>query len=154
MSSQDRYDSLFQYYSGLIGYDWVLAKAQAKQESNFNPDAVSRCGAKGLAQFLDSTFAEWEDGTPGVQPPIKTYSPYNPEDCISAQIHYMKWLLNLCQGDVRYALAGYNWGPGRVQKYIQAGNKFEDVCQLMPPETQNYVSQIMYFYQLYNKQTQ
>ena len=114
MNPDDRYDSLIRFYGDQVGYDWLLLKAQIKAESNFNPHAVSRAGAEGLAQFMDATWREWEDGTPGIQPEPQEYSPFDPEDCIRAQVHYMKWLLDFCGGDIEYALAAYNWGIGVV----------------------------------------
>jgi soluble lytic murein transglycosylase-like protein len=147
ITSEDRYDSLFQYYAN--GVDWLLLKAQVKAESNFDPSATSKCGAKGLAQFLDTTYAEWEDGTPGVQPPVKNYNAYDAESSIFAQAHYMKWLLDYCNGDTRFALAAYNWGCGNIHKYILFHRSFDDVVQLMPLETQEYVTKIMGFYNSY-----
>jgi len=143
----DRYDSLFQYYAGV--YDpgivlpfWGILKAQAKAESfekgDFNPDAVSIVGAKGLAQFMDTTWQEWRDGTPGIQPvpnPSK-FNPFNPEQCIRAQAAYMSWLMKQLDKDIAYALMAYNWGVGNVQKY-----RINAISSL-PQETKGYVTRI------------
>src|SRR5690606_20537269 len=43
----------------LPGYDWRLYKAQLWQESKLNPYATSPAGAKGIAQFMPATWAEW-----------------------------------------------------------------------------------------------
>jgi len=149
MNPDDRYDSLLRWYSELIGYDWLLLKAQVKAESNFNPHAVSRVGAKGLAQFMDATWREWEDGTPGIQPEVQEYSPFDPEDCIRAQVHYMKWLLDFCGGDVQYSLAAYNWGIGRIRQFLTAKTLFTAALPSMPQETQDYVQRIMGFWREY-----
>ena len=71
MNKNNRYDSLFKYYGRENGINWVNLKAQAQAESgrNLNPNAESGVGAKGLTQFMDPTFAEWWDGTPGIQAP-------------------------------------------------------------------------------------
>ena len=149
MNSDDRYDSLLRYYAGLVEYDWLLLKAQIKAESNFNPHAVSRVGARGLAQFVDATWREWEDGTPGIQPETQTYNPEDPEDCIRAQSHYMKWLLWYCGGDQQYALAAYNWGVGRIHPFLNVKTPFANAVSSMPPETQDYVKRILGFYNQY-----
>lgn len=143
MNAEDRYDSLFQFYGATYGVDWKLLKAQVKQESNFNPNAVSKVGAKGLAQFMDRTFAEWEDGTPGIQPPQHAYNPFDPEDCIKAQASYMHWLIDYFSGDVELALAAYNLGPGGVKKLAVDGKTFEDIAGSLPDETAMYVPKIM-----------
>jgi membrane-bound lytic murein transglycosylase F len=57
--STDRYDETFRKYSKRyfgIGFDWKLFKAQAMAESELNPNAKSRVGARGLMQLMPSTF--------------------------------------------------------------------------------------------------
>ncbi|MFM9369048.1 NlpC/P60 family protein [Streptomyces sp. Da 82-17] len=111
----------------------ILA-AQIKQESNFNPKAVSPAGAKGIAQFMPGT---WEgsgidgnkDGTRDV---------WDPEDAIPSAARYMCKLSKKLEGvsgdKTRLALAGYNSGEGAVKKY-----------RGIPPysETEKYVATIM-----------
>lgn len=122
--SSDRYDSLIQFYAERHGVDWRLLKAQIHAESAFNPMAMSPVGAKGLAQFMDSTWHEYGEG-----------SSFDPEQSIKAQARYMAWLIERCDGELRNALAAYNFGIGRVK----AGKPW-------PPETQKYVDKIMYEY--------
>ncbi|MEV0012717.1 bifunctional lytic transglycosylase/C40 family peptidase [Streptomyces sp. NPDC047973] len=100
----------------------VLA-AQGYQESGFNPTIegppTNYGTAKGIAQFIDSTWATWgrdEDGD-GTALGAK-----DPEDAIMAQARYMCSMVKKASreysGDpVRLALAGYNAGWGRVQQY-------------------------------------
>ena len=57
--STDRYDETFRKYSKRyfgIGFDWKLFKAQAMAESELNPNARSRVGARGLMQLMPSTY--------------------------------------------------------------------------------------------------
>lgn len=135
MTREDRYDSLFQFYAHQYRLDWLLLKAQAIAESALNPTAVSRVGARGLAQFMARTWEEWRDGVPGIAeaPPenLAYLQPENPEACINAQAAYMAWLLKHCGGDVTSALAAYNFGIGRVRR----GDPW-------PRETRDYVARI------------
>lgn len=150
MKLQDRYDSLFRYYSelkGFTGSDWLYFKAQVRAESDFDPDVVSRPGAIGLAQFMPKTWEEWNDGTPGLQKQLdalKLVHPKDPEDSILAQISYMKWLLGRV-GSWDLAFAAYNWGIGRVLKIWTEPNW----KTLLPDETRDYIFKIQQFYMEY-----
>ncbi|WP_237237310.1 transglycosylase SLT domain-containing protein [Rothia nasimurium] len=92
----------------------IIAK-QIQQESNWDPNAVSPKGAKGLTQFIPST---WEAIAPGEDP-------FDPHASIAAQGRYMKQLKDqvqhLANGDanqiVKLTLAAYNAGPGAVLSY-------------------------------------
>jgi soluble lytic murein transglycosylase-like protein len=100
----------------------ALLAAQLYAESNFNPFAVSRAGARGIAQFMPGTARAY-----GLRDPL------DPEASIDAQAHLMRDLLRRF-GSVPLALAGYNAGAGAV-----------DRCACVPPypETQAYVARIL-----------
>lgn len=150
----DRYDSLFQVYAAwdkthegkwferTIPVDWLLLKRQAQAESGLDPDAVSPVGAEGLAQFMSATFEEWmQKQFKGVPPPSKHVNPFDPEDAIWAQADVMGWLLAVWKGDVRKALASFNWGIGHVTRVVQAkGEAWESD---LPDETKAYLAKIL-----------
>ena len=94
---------------------------QAKQESNFNPYAVSNKGAAGVFQHMPATAQDL-----GIDP-------FNVDQSISGGIRYMGQLLNR-YNDPRAALAAYNWGMGNVDR--QGLNN-------LPAETQNYIKGIL-----------
>lgn len=152
MSFDDRYDSLFMIYGDRYHVPWKLLKAQVKQESNFNPDAVNpRTGATGLAQFMPRTWEEWRDGTPGIGPLIdklKLLDPRDPEDAIEAQAAYMDWLIKVA-GTGEKALAAYNWGIGNLQRCIaEHGEAWRDH---LPDETKDYIKKIQDRFAEYSK---
>lgn len=139
MDARNRYDSLFQFYGEKYGLDWQTLKAQAIGESLLDPNAVSPVGAKGLAQFMDRTWAEWRDGTPGIQDidlDIAKLSPFDPEDCIRAQAAYMAWILKQVGGELSDALMAYNWGIGNFYKWRKGRRP------IIPDETKEYVCRI------------
>ena len=107
--------------------DPLLIFAQMSQESSFRKKATSHKGASGLMQLMPATAIRW-----GVK------NIYNPKQNIEAGVKYMRWLLDLFNGDLKLALAAYNAGEGSVKKY---GNK-------IPPytETINYVKRISTHY--------
>ena len=103
--------------------DPLLLYSIMHQESSFKPRAMSYKGARGLMQLMPPTAARF--GVTNI---------WDPRQNIEGGARYMRFLLNLFEGDVHLALAGYNAGEGAVMKY---GRK-------VPPysETQEYVRRI------------
>jgi len=150
MKPEDRYDSLFIIYGDRYHVPWKFLKAQVKQESAFDPDAVNpKTGATGLAQFMPRTWEEWRDAAPGIQNIIdafKLLDPRDPEDAIKAQAAYMDWLIANTGGGEK-ALAAYNWGIGNIWKCVKEfGDNWRDH---LPEETRDYVAKIMAYYEDY-----
>lgn len=66
----DRYDETFQKYAKRYfgpGFDWRLFKAQSMAESNLNPNAKSRVGARGLMQLMPRTQREVRSKNPDLK---------------------------------------------------------------------------------------
>lgn len=122
-------DNLIEKYSQKNNLDSDFVKALIKQESGFQPNAKSHCGAMGLMQLMPGTAA-----TLGVN------DAFDPEQNIAGGTKYLSNLLNQYNGNKELALAAYNAGSGAVKKY---GG--------VPPytETQNYVKNILTNYGAY-----
>ncbi len=103
-----------------------LVKAVIKAESNWNPDSVSKKGAIGLMQLMPFTAQDM-----GVK------NPFNPEENIEGGIKYLRYLLDKFNDDLHLALAAYNAGPKKIEKF---GG--------IPPisETKNYVKRVLSLY--------
>jgi len=99
-----------------------LIHSVIKVESNYNPYAVSVKGAQGLMQLIPDTAHRF-----GVR------DTFNPVENIQGGAKYLRYLLDLYDGNYPLALAAYNAGEAAVAKY---GG--------IPPyaETQNYVTQV------------
>jgi soluble lytic murein transglycosylase-like protein len=111
------------------GVDPVLLYAIMHRESSFKRGAVSPKGARGLMQLMPGTAARF--GVSNI---------FDPRQNIEGGARYVRLLLDMFDGDVRLALAGYNAGEGAVLKY---GRR-------VPPyaETQEYVRRISERYEL------
>ncbi|MBF0104772.1 MAG: lytic transglycosylase domain-containing protein [Deltaproteobacteria bacterium] len=117
-----KYKHLVEAKAKKYGLDPNLLAGLIRQESNFNPYAVSHCGAMGLGQIMPETARY-----------LGVKDPFNAAQNLDASAKYLKEQLDNFGGDVNKALAAYNAGPGAVKKY---GG--------IPPftETQNYVRAI------------
>ena len=123
------YDILISEYSKKYQVDFALIKAMIRAESGFNPNAVSRKGAKGLMQLMPETALR-----------MNVSNVFSPKENIEGGVRYFKYLLSLFNNDLRLSLAAYNAGENLVS---QIGT--------IPPyrETVDYVRKVLNFYQSY-----
>ncbi|MCL4157976.1 UNVERIFIED_CONTAM: hypothetical protein GTU68_054934 [Idotea baltica] len=121
-----RYQKSISEASRRHGVSENLIKSVITAESCFKIRARSHKGARGLMQLMPATARRF-----GVT------NSYNSHQNIQAGAKYLRWLLNRYQGNVRFALAGYNAGEGKVDRY---GG--------IPPykETREYVRRVMGVY--------
>lgn len=114
---KSNYGSLINHWANYYGVDPNLVAAIIMQESRGNRNAVSPAGAKGLMQLM---------------PCHQVADPFDPSQNIQAGTKFLSWLIKYYNGNINKALAGYNWGPGNVNKYWPN----------LPPETQKYIQEV------------
>ncbi|MCU0838934.1 MAG: lytic transglycosylase domain-containing protein [Rhodospirillales bacterium] len=122
-----------------------LVLSIVRQESQFNIEAISPAGARGLMQLMPGTAREVAD---------KLSLPYaadtltlNPAYNVQLGQAYLGQLLNTFSGSYVFSLAGYNAGPGRVRQWVREfGDPRGDLATTIDwiekipfSETRNYV---------------
>lgn len=128
-TAPERYESMVRSASGRYGVDPHLVWAVIKVESDFNPDAVSRKGARGLMQLMPATARMH-----GVE------NIHDPDENIRAGVRHLRISLDRFGGNIRLGLAAYNAGIKAVERY-----------RSVPPfeETRKYVQRVLRYFQLY-----
>jgi hypothetical protein len=119
------FESIVQEAGQRYRVDPGLIRAVIQAESGGNPLAVSGAGAQGLMQLMPETAAE-----------LGVTNPFEPTQNIMGGTSYLRRLLDRYRGDVKLALAAYNWGMGNLEKRPEA----------MPKETKNYVAKVENYY--------
>ena len=97
---------------------WSLAHGITRQESSFNPYAVSHAGARGMMQLMPGTARE-QAGKMGVgYDGTRLYT--DPNYNVMLGSAYFQRMLNMWDGNVPLAVASYNAGYGNVRKWVNA----------------------------------
>jgi hypothetical protein len=128
-----RYDDLIVKASERYGVDSALVKAIIKAESNFNHRAVSPVGARGLMQLMPATAAS-----------LQVQDSFYPENNIDGGVRYLRYLMDLFNGNLPLVLAAYNSGENTVLRYKNR----------IPPyrETQTYVRRVLDYFSKYSSE--
>ncbi|HME37775.1 MAG TPA: lytic transglycosylase domain-containing protein [Steroidobacteraceae bacterium] len=115
-------------YSGLINeaarqaeLQPALLRAVVAVESAFDPQAVSRKGAKGLMQLRPATARRY-----GVE------RPFDPAENLRGGAHYLSDLLKRYGSDLELALAAYNAGEDAVDRHGRAIPPFAETRAYVP----------------------
>lgn len=127
---------------------WTLIHAIGRQESQFDREATSRTGARGIMQLMPATARE-QAGRMGL--------PYDPAKLgevgynVTIGSAFFDRMLNYYGGNYVLAVASYNAGPGNVNKFIRAngdprlpGVDVVDWIEAIPfAETRGYVQKVL-----------
>lgn len=127
---------------------WTIIHAIARQESQFDRNAVSHAGARGLMQLMPGTAAEVANrlGLGYRREALNADTNYN----IQLGSSYFQRMFAL-YGSYPLAVAAYNAGPGNVNKWLRAngdprlpgGDMLRWVEDIPYFETKNYVQRVL-----------
>ena len=98
---------IVEYYARRYRLDPALVYAVIEAESNFNPNAVSHAGARGLMQLMPGTGAE-----------MGVIDPFDPAQNVAGGTQYLALMFKMFDSET-LALAAYNAGPGRVRRLMR-----------------------------------
>jgi soluble lytic murein transglycosylase len=130
--------------SAANGLDPYLVASLIRQESEFNPNAVSRANAVGLMQLLPKTGK-----AVAKEVKLKRFNAsqlYTPAVNLQLGTRYFKGMVDRFGGSFEYALAAYNAGSDRVDEWLAQG-KYRDPQEFVESipftETREYVQAIL-----------
>jgi len=129
-----------------------LLFALIRQESTFEPGARSSAAAQGLMQVIPDT-AVWIAGSMG-WPDFVPGDIYKPYLNVKFGTYYLDTALEMFDGDVYAALAGYNAGPGNARIWLDSVATADDdlfVEEITLSEPRLYVRRVLANYAAYNR---
>ena len=142
------YTEYVRKYANEYNVDEYLIYAIIKAESNFEPNAESHRGAKGLMQLMYSTA---EDISKRIGIELSEDNILEPDININLGTKYISMLIQK-YNNINLALAAYNAGSGNVDGWIEKGtlkSDGSDIENVPFTETNNYVRKILRDYEIY-----
>ena len=127
-----------------------LLMAVARQESAMQPNARSSANARGLMQLLPTT-AELVARRAGMSKPSAD-DLHDPGTNIALGSYHLAWLVDRFDGQVPLAVAAYNAGEHRVDRWLKEtdGLPMDQWIETIPfTETRNYVKNVLAFRHVY-----
>jgi soluble lytic murein transglycosylase len=125
----NQFDPIIADASKKYSLEAPLIKAVIKAESDFDPNAISNKGARGLMQIMPMNYRL-----------LNVENPFDPHQSIDAGARYLRDMMDRYNGKLNLSLAAYNAGPGAVDRH---GG--------VPPyqETEEYIERVMRYYHRY-----
>ncbi|MFH1486930.1 MAG: transglycosylase SLT domain-containing protein, partial [Chloroflexota bacterium] len=146
------------YYANLVeaeaaerGIDPLLLYALLRQESLFEAEATSYAAARGLMQIIPST-GDWIAGRL-TWTDYRTEHLYRPYISIKFGTYYLWAALQMLDGNVAAALAGYNAGPGNAARWLERSTGDDDrfFAEITLAEPRLYIERILAYYATYQR---
>lgn len=144
-----KHADLINKYCSQYEVDPYLVLSLIKVESNFDADALSSAGAKGLMQLTDETFAFCNLS---VERDVSVEDIFTPQENIRAGVWYLKFLLIKYNGNTKSAIAAYNAGATNVDKWLRNPSFSRDgkvLSEIPFGETARHTQKTHMYYRIY-----
>ena len=132
----DEFKSVFDAEAKAKGIDPYLTRSLTKQESGFHIKAVSSSGALGLMQMIPPTAREIADDLRMGQLSLPE-DLFEPERNIKMGTHYIHKMIQSFRGHVPLALAAYNAGPTRLERWLKARASLQQLADTRSSAPEN-----------------
>lgn len=146
-----KYYELVSKYSEAYHLDPHLVLAVIREESRYDPYALSIANARGLMQIMPKTG---EEIAKSIEANFSLEKLFIPEWNIRMGSWYLKKLIDNYRGNEVLALAAYNGGPKNVASWVEKYGLFDldEFVESIPyQETREYVKRVLSTYQMYKE---
>ena len=148
---EPKYRGLIEQYAAEYNLNPAYVSAIIKQESNYDPRAVSSKGARGLMQFMPDTF-EWVKKNCGYRSADFDVL-YEPEAAIKMGCYLLRYITKQIGTDDPILVAcAYHAGWGVVPTWLQnysADGKTLRISEIPKSDTQTYAGRVVNSYAIY-----
>lgn len=145
------HQEVISHYAGVNHLDPLLVATIIKTESNFNTQAVSPKGARGLMQIMPKTgdwiYQQISGGS------LNQEKLFDVETNIALGTWYLKDLSDEFKGDLVLIIASYNAGRGNVKNWLNTQHwtgEHKTIDQIPFMETRQYIRKVLWNYKVYN----
>ena len=148
-----RYSDYVEYYAGKYDIDPLILYSFIRTESNFNPNAQSNVGARGLMQITEETF-DWIKTKIAPTEDLTFDDLCDPETNIRFGTYFVSYCLLRYHQDLATAAAAYHSGWGTVDDLLAQSEYSADgetLDHYPYPQMRQYVSKITRSYQRYQE---
>ena len=148
-----RYSEYVEYYAGKYNIDPLILYSFIRTESNFNPNAQSNVGARGLMQITEETF-DWIKSKIAPTEQLTFDDLYDPETNIRFGTYFVCYCLKKYDNHLATAAAAYHNGLGAVDALLTETQYSTDGVTLEHypyPQMRQYVKKITESYQRYSE---
>jgi soluble lytic murein transglycosylase len=131
--------------------DPLLLWAVMREESRYDPEALSYVGARGLMQVMPTT-QEWIAEQLGEE--ISPGEAFTPETSIRMGAWFLRFLLDYFEDDLDLAVAAYNGGAGSVDIWLEdprVSDRDDFLRWIGFGETREYLSKVLLSYRVYRE---
>ena len=149
-----KYKDIVEQACSIYNVDPNLIYAIIKQESKFNPNAVSHSEAKGLMQLMEATAQDMTENIKSIDK--NNLDIYDPYTNIFLGTKYVSYLIKHFDGNYYLAITAYNAGIGNIKAWLDKEytdyKTFSDVYECIEyEETKNYLTHVINNYHYYTK---